>query len=96
MKKIISILLMAALLVTGFTFVPEKTYAATKPADWYFTGAECTSNSAAASTIDYIQAKHPTGSVYKGSGECYGWAEKISKMLSAKRSTPIWPAEWKA
>lgn len=87
MKKSLSIILIAALFFTGITFIPEKTYAATKPSDWYFTGAECTTNSVAASTIDYIQAKHPTGSVYKGSGECYGWAEKISNMLSAKRST---------
>ncbi len=87
MKKIISILLITALMLTSISLVPDHTYAATKPADWYFTGAQCTKNSAAASTIDYIQAKHPTGSVYKGSGECYGWAEKISTMLASKRST---------
>lgn len=87
MKRFLSILLATAFVFSGITFVPEKTYAAAKPADWYFTGAECTKNTVAASTIDYIQAKHPTGSVYKGSGECYGWAEKISNMLSAKRST---------
>ena len=87
MKKLLSIILMTALLLTGITFVPQTTYAAEKPSDWYHTGAECTSNSVAASTIDYIQAKYPTGSVYTGSGECYGWAEKISNMLSARRST---------
>ncbi|MBR3786032.1 MAG: hypothetical protein IKJ77_06490 [Firmicutes bacterium] len=87
MKKILSVLLSAALLLTGIAFVPEVSYAAQKPSDWYHTGAECTSNAAAASTIDYIQAKYPTGSVYKGSGECWGWTEKICNMLAAKRST---------
>ena len=87
MKKLLSVLLSAALLLSGIIFVPETTYAAEKPSDWYHTGAECTSNAAAASTIDYIQAKYPTGSVYQGSGECWGWTEKICNMLAAKRST---------
>lgn len=87
MKKFISTLLITALILTGISFVPAAAYAAEKPSEWYHTGKECTSNAAAASTIDYIQAKYPTGSVYTGSGECWGWAEKISNMLSAKRST---------
>lgn len=92
MKRILSILLISVLTLTASVVFVDNSYATEKPTDWYFTGSECTNNAVAASTIDYIQAKYPTGSVYKGAGECYGWAEKISNMLSAKRSTKHYTA----
>lgn len=87
MKRVLSILLISVLVLTSSVVFVDRSYAAVMPADWQFTGAYCTSNKVAASTIDYIQAKYPNNTQYKGSGECWGWAEKISTMLSASRST---------
>ena len=85
MKKIISLLL--AILLVGSTclITAEPIHAST--ADWQFTGATCTTNSAAASTINYIRAKYDQYSTYTGSGQCFGWAEKVGNMLAAERST---------
>lgn len=87
MKRILSILLISVLVLTTSVVFADNSYASAMPANWQFTGAHCTSNKVAASTIDYIQARYPNNTQYKGSGECWGWAEKISTMLASKRST---------
>ncbi len=85
MKKLLSILLITVMTLTGISFTTDIASAATM-GDWAFMGTHCTSNRAAYSTINYLQAKYPHSTQYKGSGECYGWAEKVSTMLSSKRT----------
>jgi len=85
MKKRLSAFIITTLVLTTTVLSGVQANAAT--ADWSYAGKDCTSNSSASATIDYIQAKYPEGTKYKGSGECYGWAEKISTMLAKKRST---------
>ena len=84
MKRCLSIFLAIALICSTIIMTTEPANAST--ADWEFTGATCTSNVAAASTINYIRAKHDQYSQYKGSGQCFGWAEKVGNMLAAERS----------
>lgn len=84
MKRLLSILLAAALAVSTVIMTSESVNATT--ADWAFTGATCTSNASAASTINYIRAKYDQYSQYKGSGQCFGWAEKVGNMLASQRS----------
>lgn len=52
-----------------------------------FTGSDCTSNKTAAATIDYVLNKYKQDAAYPGSGECWGYAEKVSTMLAASRDT---------
>jgi len=84
MKRLVSIFLAAMLAFSTVIVTTEPVKAST--ADWEFTGATCTSNASAASTINYIRAKHDQYSQYKGSGQCFGWAEKVGNMLAAERS----------
>jgi len=84
MKKLISMFLAVILIGSSFVITTAPVHAST--ADWQFYGSTCTSNSAAASTISYIRAKYDQYSQYKGTGECWGWAEKVSNLLAAERS----------
>lgn len=85
MKKLISIFLAVMLIGSSMAITTSPAHAST--ADWQFYGSTCTSNASAASTINYIRAKYDQYSQYKGSGECWGWAEKVGNMLAAERST---------
>ncbi len=51
------------------------------------TGSDCTSNKTAAATIDYVLNKYKQDAVYPGSGECWGYAEKVSTLLASSRDT---------
>ena len=85
MKKLLSFVLAAALAFSTVVVTTEPVNAATT--DWSFNGYTCTSNASAASTINYILAKYEQFDTYTGSGQCYGWAEKVGNMLAASRST---------
>lgn len=84
MKKLISILLTVMLVGSSLVVSTSPVHAST--ADWQFYGSTCTSSASASSTINYIRAKYDQYSEYKGTGECWGWAEKVSNMLAAERS----------
>lgn len=84
MKRLLSMVLAAMLVLSTVIITTEPVSAATS--DWQFYGSTCTSNSSAASTINYIRAKYDHYSKYTGSGECYGWAEKVGNMLASSRS----------
>lgn len=84
MKKLISMFLTVMLVTSSMIISTAPVHAST--ADWEFTGSTCTSSASAASTINYIRAKYDQYSQYKGTGECWGWAEKVSNMLAAERS----------
>lgn len=85
MKRVISMLLAAILVCSVFTVTAEPVNASTS--DWQFFGSTCTSNSSAAATINYIRAKYEHYSTYKGSGQCFGWTEKVGNMLAKECST---------
>ena len=59
-----------------------------------FTGRDCTTSSVAASTIDYITAKYKLYSTWKGSGQCWGYAEKINSLLGASTYTISCKRKW--
>lgn len=97
-KKFLSVALTLAMTLTGMTFTlapvsagteditgisDEITY--TDPAS--FTGKMCTGNTGAMASIDYIKAKYPNESTYPGSGECWGYAEKVNSILASASST---------
>lgn len=84
MKKITSIFLAVMLIGSSFAITTSPVNAST--ADWQFYGSTCTSSASAASTINYIRAKYDQYSQYKGTGECWGWAEKVGNMLASERS----------
>lgn len=84
MKKLISMFLTVMLVTSSMIISTAPVHAST--ADWEFTGSTCTSSASAASTINYIRAKYDQYSQYKGTGECWGWAEKVGNMLAAERS----------
>lgn len=85
MKKLLSIFLAVALVFSTVIVTTEPAKAATS--DWLFYGSTCTSNSSAASTINYVLAKYDQYSTYTGSGECFGWTERVCNLLAAERST---------
>ncbi len=84
MKRFLSIFLAVTLAFSTVILTTEPVKAST--ADWDFFGSTCTSSASAASTINYIRAKYDQYSQYKGSGQCFGWAEKVGNMLAAERS----------
>lgn len=85
MKRLLSIFLATMLAFSTVIITTEPVKAST--ADWEFFGSSCTSNASAASTINYIRAKYDQYSTYTGSGQCYGWTEKVCNMLAASRKT---------
>lgn len=91
MKRKITVLLMAVVMV--FTILPFNMDEA-HAYDVGFTGKDCTSSSIAASTIDYITAKYELFSKWKGSGQCYGYAEKINSLLASETTTIKCKKKW--
>ena len=91
-RKLAVIFLALALVFTGLTPLHDVNYA---DADSYyggsgFTGKNCTSNKTAAACIDYVIKKYPAGSEYPGTGECWGYAETVSNLLAASKSTKFY------
>lgn len=87
MKKILSLFL-AAILVFSTTLVTTEPASAisVSPNRAWFTGSQCSDNKYVSSTIDYIRAKHPQLSLDETYSQCFGWAEKVRKMLGSKFS----------
>lgn len=87
MKKKLSLILTVALLLTSLvvTSVPVSGISVSPNRAW-FTGADCTDNAYAASTIDYIRAKYPQMSLDEDYSQCFGWAEKVRELLGSKFS----------
>ncbi|MGC2872861.1 fibronectin type III domain-containing protein [Ihubacter sp. mB4P-1] len=84
-KRILTLFLIC---FTVFCTLPLSAEAAFAEEDMtYFTGRDCTSNKTAAATIDFVMNKYKSMSKYPGSGQCWGYAEKISSMLAASRET---------
>lgn len=84
-KKFTAVLLSALLVVCA---MPATASAWTETYDMTpFTGSDCTSNKTAAATIDYVLNKYKHQTTYPGSGECWGYAEKVSTMLASSRET---------
>jgi len=52
-----------------------------------FTGARCTDDQLAASVIDYMMLKYKDYSKWRGTGQCWGFAEMARTMLAASSST---------
>ena len=84
MKKRLSIFLISILMLSASFVFADKASADTTN-NWMFYGSACTDNKYAASTINYIFAKYPNGTQWKGNGQCYGYALKICDILSAKQ-----------
>lgn len=88
-RKIIPIILSLSLVMAAICAGPETVLASEQSQETAvkFCGEYCTSNKTAQASIDYILAKYKIGSVYPGAGECWGYAEKISGILAASRTT---------
>lgn len=86
MKKRGLYLLFACVMILTASFIlqPQETFAASA-AD--YTGADCTTNKTAASTIDYAMSKYKHQSTFPKSGECWGFAETINGLLAAQNNT---------
>lgn len=90
-RKLLSIALSLALAVTTVLSVTVVSFAGD---DWWdeeetietFSGKDCTSDSNASAAIDYLMNKYPDGGTWKGSGECWGFAEHINSYLAASNS----------
>lgn len=84
MQKTLSILLISVLILTTPGLFLDKAYADSTN-NWMFYGSDCSDNKYASSTINYIIAKYPNGTQWKGDGQCYGYALKICDILSKKQ-----------
>jgi len=85
MKKMLSALLALMLICTSCLVMPATAEAiSVSPNRAWFVGSDCTDNRYASSTIDYIRAKHPQLSLDKTYSQCWGWAEKVRKMMGSK------------
>ena len=81
MKHFLSVLLISILILSTPVLSLDKVHA-DAAGSWMFDGFDCTDNQWAASTINYIIAKYPNGTQWKGDGQCYGYALKISGILA--------------
>lgn len=68
-------------------YMPMAAVTASAWSDGTFTGKDCKSDSYAAASIDYVMAKYPIYSKWKGSGQCWGYAEKVCDIIGASTST---------
>ena len=84
MKKILAIFLISVLISSVPMAFVDATYADSTN-NWMFYGSSCSDNKYAASTINYIMAKYPNGTQWKGDGQCYGYALKVCDILSKKQ-----------
>lgn len=84
MKKFLSILLISVFILSTPAISADMTYADSTN-HWMFYGSNCTDDKTAASAINYIIAKYPNGTQWKGDGQCYGYALKICDLLSKKQ-----------
>lgn len=93
MKRKLLVILMTLVMVV--TIIPLNTqYADAYAYRRTFKGSECTTNSVAAATIDYITARYKLWGTWKGSGQCYGYAEKINSLLGASTYTVSCKKKW--
>ena len=84
-KRLMTAVLIIALTVCFIPFGTAEASASTYM--WAYDGSTCTSNAGAASTINYLMKKYPNLGHYKGTGQCWGYAEKICTALASSRST---------
>jgi len=82
-RKIITFILAFALVVTFMPLSAEKAFAMSEGT---YAGASVTSNPVVATQINKIEKKYPNHRYYSGGGQCWGYAEKVSKTLSTRKS----------
>lgn len=89
-KRILSIIIVFTLvfMAVPVTLPPAPVHgAAVKAAAADYTGADCTTNKTASSTIDYAMSKYRHLSTFPKTGECWGFAETINELLAAQNDT---------
>lgn len=84
MKRLLSILLISVFILSTAVIPVDKAYADSTN-NWMFYGSDCSNNKWAMSAINYIIAKYPNGTQWKGESQCYGYAMKISDILAKKQ-----------
>ena len=85
MKRLLSILLISVFILSTAVIPVDKAYADSTN-NWMFYGSDCTDNKFASSAINYVFAKYPNGTQWKGDGQCYGYALKICDIFSKKQT----------
>lgn len=83
-RKLISVLIVMALVITILPLSAQEVMAASKVS---YTGSTITTNTWAASTINGIISKYRNHKRYSGGGQCWGYAEKVSTKLAKSRKT---------
>lgn len=85
MKRKLTVILMAIVMLVAY--MPIAVSPVSAWSDGSFKGKECVKDSYAASAIDYVMARYPIHSTWKGSGQCWGYAERVCDILGASTST---------
>jgi hypothetical protein len=82
-KKLICMMVALTLMLCMMPLGAESVFASSVS----FTGSTCTSNASAAANINKLIKKYPNHSRYRGCGQCWGYAEKVSTKLADSRKT---------
>ena len=84
-KTLLSLILTLSFILGAMLFTTVVSQATT--IGYGYTGSQCTSDTTAASVIDYVMNKYKQDSVYPNGGECWGYAETVRELLADTSST---------
>lgn len=85
MKRKLLVVLMAFVMLVAY--IPMMTAPVSAYSTSDFKGKDCTSDTYAAASIDYVMAKYPQWSSWKLGGQCWGYAEKVCDIIGSSWST---------
>lgn len=80
----------AALVISAMAAVPSFAETFTTDEGAVFTGAEVSSSARVRAAVDYHIFTQPEGSLFTGSGQCWGYAERVRALLGSGGTQKTW------